>query len=84
MKRGGARSNDDEGVAAADKAVDFKQKWRVQRAVRALKKKYGLKGLRARLALFFFGTIGTLVVVLLEVGVPWHSDTSHALSIIKH
>ena len=59
LERGGAR--------AADKVVDFKQKWRVQQAVRALKKRYGLNGLRARIALFLLGAIGALVFFILEV-----------------
>ena len=52
---------------AGAKNVNFKQRWRVEQAVRALKKRYGLVGLRARLSLLILGVLGSLIVAVLEV-----------------
>ena len=54
------------GAGDDDDKQDFKKKWRVKQAVRALKKKYGLMGLRARLSLLVLSALGGLAVVILE------------------
>ena len=61
------------GAGDDDDKQDFKKKWRVKQAVRALKKKYGLTGLRARLSLLVLSCRRSRAVVILEAAGLLHA-----------